>query len=132
LEKARKGFEELKEKGFAQVGVNELRKDGSTRRVLWSGMKHEDENGIFMGYLLTGKNITELYQARDKLLEKEKFEILGQLAANIAHDIKNPLTTIQNSVQIIERKTAADEGLTDKETQRMNKAIKRIVHQVGN
>jgi len=130
LENARKRFGELKEKGFAQAGIKTLRKDGSTLSILWSGMKHEDENGILLGYLVTGKNITELHQARDKLLEKEKFEILGQLAANIAHDIKNPLTSLRNSVQIIEKKTTADDELTNKETRRMNKAIKRMVHQV--
>jgi len=130
VKNAKKAIAELEEKGFAQAPTKQVRKDGSTLNILWSGMKHEDEHGVFMGYLITGKNITELYQARDKLAEKEKFEILGQLAANIAHDIKNPLTSLRNSVKIIEIKTAADDELINKETQRMNKSIKRIVHQV--
>ena len=61
--------------------------------------------------------------------KKEKFKILGQLAANLAHDIKNPLASMKHSLEIIQRKTKDDE-ITLKESQRADHAIKRIEHQV--
>jgi len=61
--------------------------------------------------------------------KKEKFETLGKLAVNLAHDIKNPLASMKQSLEIIQRKTKDDE-ITGKESERANRVIKRIEHQV--
>ena len=37
----------------------------------------------------------------NKLLENEKFSTIGELSARIAHDMRNPLSVIKNSVEMI-------------------------------
>jgi len=105
------------------------RKDGSLFHSLWSHMRILNDNNEYMGFTAIGFDLTEIDRLRDELVKKEKFEILGQLAANMAHDIKNPLNTIKQSAEIIQLKTKDDE-ISLKDFQRINRSIKRISHQV--
>ena len=70
----------------------------------------------------------------EERLRKERFTSIGELASNIAHDIKNPLTVIANSLQIIQDvfpvKSYAKDDLIKKEVSRIRDSVKRIDHQV--
>lgn len=55
----------------------------------------------------TGFDITELKKNERKMQEIEKLSLIGQLAAGIAHEIRNPLTSIKGFTQIIK------EGMND-------------------
>ncbi len=64
----------------------------------------------------------------EQKIKTEKFVALGEFAAMVAHDMKNPLGTIRNSMTLIQSKGG---GRTiPEETQRINRAIKRMSHQV--
>jgi signal transduction histidine kinase len=106
------------------------RKDGSILHILWNSVIIYDDNKKYNGHYSMGLDLTEMDELRNKLIKNERFVAIGELSSRIAHDIKNPLTALQNSVKIIEIKTGGDNELINKEIQRMNKAIKRIVHQV--
>lgn len=47
-------------------------------------------------------DITELVAAQEQLREAEKLTLVGQLAAGVAHEIRNPLTTLQGFVKLME------------------------------
>ena len=51
----------------------------------------------------------ELKASRDKLIQSERLAVLGQIAAGIAHDIRNPLTSMKMIVQLLKRKLQDDE-----------------------
>jgi signal transduction histidine kinase len=52
----------------------------------------------------------ELKASRDKLVQSERLAVLGQIAAGIAHDIRNPLTSVKMIVQLLKRKSHDDDS----------------------
>lgn len=54
-----------------------------------------------VGTILTFEDITKEYQLRQQLFEQEKSKALNQMIAGIAHEIRNPLTSIKTFVELI-------------------------------
>ncbi|RAN29955.1 sporulation kinase [Geobacillus sp. A8] len=61
-----------------------------------------DENGARKGLLTIGRDITQQKLAEELLLKKEKLSVLGELAAGIAHEIRNPLTSMKGFIQMMQ------------------------------
>ncbi|MCX7981928.1 MAG: PAS domain S-box protein [Syntrophales bacterium] len=55
-------------------------------------------------YLLVMRDITEFKELERKYYETEKLAAIGQLSAGIAHEIRNPLSSIKMSLQILEKR----------------------------
>lgn len=56
----------------------------------------------------------ELQDAQEKLMRKERLTILGQLAAGVSHELRNPLATLTNAVYFLQM-TLADADEVTKE-----------------
>ncbi|MCI2257237.1 ATP-binding protein [Domibacillus sp. PGB-M46] len=57
--------------------------------------------------LYIGKDITCKREQTESLLQKsEKLAVVGQLAAGIAHEIRNPLTSIKGFIQLVHSETS--------------------------
>lgn len=61
-------------------------------------------NGQFNGVYMIGKDISERKRAEEMLIRSEKLSIVGQLAAGVAHEIRNPLTSLKGFVQLMQGK----------------------------
>ena len=61
-------------------------------------------------------------------IKAEKFATIGELAAVIAHDMRNPLGTIRNSVTLIQKHVKTEQA--SGEIRRINRSIKRMSHQI--
>lgn len=58
----------------------------------------------------------------------EKFATIGKFASTIAHDMRNPLGTIRNSITLIQNKQTSK--TISQEADRINRSIKRMSHQI--
>jgi PAS domain S-box-containing protein len=61
--------------------------------------------GEVIGFLGSHRDITERKHLEEQLVRSQKMESIGTLAAGIAHEVGNPLTSISSVVQVIQRAT---------------------------
>ena len=72
-----------------------------------------DSDGRMVGYFGVHRDLSERKQLQEQLIHAQKMESIGLLAAGIAHEVGNPLTSISSLVQVIQR-TTKDEFVQDK------------------
>ncbi len=70
-------------------------------------------------------------QKTDMLLKKEKLASIGQLSARIAHDLRNPLSVLQSTLDILLIRNKDYDEKTLLQYQRMKRAIERMNHQIN-
>lgn len=78
-----------------------VRKDGSIRHIHAQGKVYCDASGNPTHLVGTMHDVTEIKRADELLLRSEKLTALGQLAAGIAHEIRNPLTALKGFTQLL-------------------------------
>ena len=88
-----------------------------------------DKNGIIYEYVAIRNDITHQKELSKKLVEIERLSAIGELSARIAHDIRNPLSVIKNSlgnIQLIKN----DPVKINETIERCDRAVDRIAHQI--
>lgn len=53
------------------------------------------------GHILTFQDLTKIRRMESQMRQSEKMAAVGQLAAGIAHEIRNPLASISGSIQLL-------------------------------
>lgn len=77
-------------------------KDGHYMWIEVSTKLIYDEKGNVARQLGIGRDITDRMAAEEIVLKSEKLTLTGQLAAGIAHEIRNPLTAIKGFLQLLD------------------------------
>ncbi len=91
-----------------------------------------DNDGKVVGYLGSHRDISEQRQLEQQLMHSQKMESMGTLAAGIAHEVGNPLTSISSIVQVVQR-TITDDfakeklSLVQSQVHRITKIIRDLV-----
>jgi two-component system sensor histidine kinase HydH len=111
LEDEKKNSEELKIK---------LHENLQKISVIESSLKN-DRNTIAL----------ELEEKTNKLISAERLAAIGELASRLAHDLKNPLSVIKGTVQIIKHTNKDNlDDLTHKRIELVEKSVFRMTHQI--
>jgi PAS domain S-box-containing protein len=84
-------------------------------------------DGTRKGLVVIGRDITDRRIAEEQVRRSEKLSIVGELAASVGHEIRNPLTSIKGFVQLLEEKDQENKYYYEI----MSKELNRIDHIVG-
>jgi signal transduction histidine kinase len=75
------------------------------------------------------RSYDDLRAAQDELVRKEQLAVVGELAAVIAHEVRNPLAIIANAVATLRRRELPPDdrdtllGILDEEASRLNRLV---------
>lgn len=87
------------------------RKDGAIidEDVTISPIRNEE--GELTHYVAIWRDVTEMTNLQRQLIQAQKLEAIGQLAAGIAHEINTPMQYVQNNVTFFEQRFEEIKGL---------------------
>jgi len=92
-----------------------------------------DDDGHFLGYIILLRDITEIRHLKREMQRKERLASLGSLAAGVAHEIRNPLSSIKGFAtyfkerykDVPEDKDTAE--IMIREVERLNRVIGQLL-----
>ena len=75
--------------------------DGRKLTLGFSSSNLKDTENNTQGYIIIFQDLTEVKELEEKLNTSERMALLGQLAAGLAHELRNPLSAISGAVEIL-------------------------------
>ncbi|MBT2758698.1 PAS domain S-box protein [Mesobacillus foraminis] len=84
-------------------------------------------NGKIAGIVGYAKDITQIRETEERLRRTEKLSVVGELSASVAHEIRNPLTSLKGFVQLLKMEDEKHQSYY----QIMLDELNRINHIVG-
>jgi PAS domain S-box-containing protein len=108
----------------------EVRPKGGARRVLGGTISHvRGTNGKREGAVLFFKDLTQIEIGEEQDRLKDRLAAIGQMAAGLAHEIRNPLGNIGSTATLLKRKlNGNDSGIIAldnivQEVRRLNQTV---------
>ncbi len=91
-----------------------------------------DENGIFLGYVILFKDLSEVRSLRKEIARSQRLASVGRLAAGVSHEIRNPLSSIKGFATYFKeryRDVPEDQHIADimiQEVDRLNRVVSQL------
>ncbi|MEJ2588864.1 MAG: ATP-binding protein [Deltaproteobacteria bacterium] len=88
------------------------------------------ESGEDRGHVLVFQDVTRIREVEEKIKRVEGLAMVGELAAGIAHEIRNPMASISGSIEMLKEGSKFDEmnsrlmNIISREIERLNHLIK--------
>jgi two-component system sensor histidine kinase HydH len=92
-----------------------------------------DPAGKYMGQVLLLSDITRLKDLESEMRENERLAAVGRMAAGVAHEVRNPLSSIKGLALLLKDKFSSESrefettGLLIQEVERMNRTISELL-----
>lgn len=90
-------------KGPYRYEMEFKRKDGSVGFLGFSMSLLKEPDGKSIGNLLIFQDLTAFKNMEDHVKRVEKLAAVGEMAAGIAHEMKNPLASMSGSIQLLKK-----------------------------
>ncbi len=111
-------------------GKNEIESDGKIFEVFTFPM--QDTADKFKRVLLMLNDVTQSKAIYRQMIQDNKMTAVGQLAAGVAHEIRNPLGLIRNYCHLLKKSSPEDEALKAKAIGMMEMAVDRSSEIIDN
>jgi two-component system sensor histidine kinase PilS (NtrC family) len=95
------------------------------------------EGGQRAGQLVTFQDLTLINQRESERQRQERLAAVGEMAAGIAHEIRNPLASMSGSIQLLQRELPLRDDhatlldIVMRESQRLNDIIRNFLSYAG-
>lgn len=92
-------------------------------------LTHIESGGLEGGKLLIFQDISQRKAIEEKLEQERRLSAIGQLSANLAHEIRNPLAAISNSFQLLDKQLTPNDRarqlltIQEREIRRMDRLV---------
>lgn len=106
--------------------------DGTRREIGLSATHLVTPDG-HAGYLLTFQDVTEIRRLERDARRRQRLAAVGEMAAGIAHEIRNPLASMRGSIQVLRSELSLSQdqaSLMDivlRESDRLNETIRSFL-----
>jgi two-component system sensor histidine kinase PilS (NtrC family) len=117
----------------AQRLESRYRRRNGTEIDLGLSVSHLETPGGRAGHLMTFQDLTEVKKAEREALRHQRLAAVGEMAAGIAHEIRNPLASMSGSIQLLRQElplSPDQEQLMDivlRESERLNSTIRSFL-----
>ncbi|MCM3638059.1 PAS domain S-box protein [Sporosarcina luteola] len=91
----------LQGRSFTNIRSKELRKNGTIFEAETTMAPIYDKNKEIVALSLITRDITEKLQAERMKIEAIKLNAIGEIAATVAHEVRNPMTSVNGFVQLM-------------------------------
>jgi two-component system sensor histidine kinase PilS (NtrC family) len=88
-----------------------------------------DNDGLLVGSILIFQDITRIKEMEEQIKRVDRMVSMGQMAAGIAHEIRNPLASLMGSIQVLKEELDLNPGdlnlmnIILRESERLNKLV---------
>jgi PAS domain S-box-containing protein len=113
-------WEEIRQGNYKPFEIEVVDKDGTKHNLLMTARPITGSDRI----LVLQRDITDFKELEDRFYESQKLAAVGQLSAGIAHEVRNPLSSIKMSLQILEKRM----NPTGNDLKRFHIARKEVEH----
>jgi two-component system sensor histidine kinase PilS (NtrC family) len=103
--------------------------NGQKRHLGLASSVLRDGEGSANGWVVIFQDVTDVVAMEQELRRSERLAGVGQLAADIAHEIRNPLAAISGSVEMLE--AGMGEGDRDPEPRRLMSIVLREIDRLN-
>lgn len=110
-----------------------ITKDGTAIYCSWLNTPLQDSEGKFQGVLSIVQDISEKKQQQERMARSAKLASIGELAANVAHEINNPISGVISYSELLLNQVELNDQQRDivqrtiKEGERIASIVRRLL-----